>query len=283
MVIWNDDPYLGTWKVAASICQFTALGSARRPCHRPATEQVRVHVPDGLTSLPPGVEHDPVAAVLDSHGHGDLVRMSDKFSQQTVTSAGQGRYVRVVVARDHQHVRGGLRVDVTEGDYPLSVQHDRGRDRSGRDTAEQTVWHTSIIVAQRHRPVRDLGPRIRRAACLTASGEGGGAPGIAGRARPPPTIVPPRLSGIGFTRGYALIIRQHAALSGGTPPRPPGITARSPQVLSSANCHGYSCPSAILRRLLGWSYRMWVGVGRIVTDRHRASRAPAQKRHSRGR
>lgn len=165
MAIRNDDPYLGAWQVAASICQFTALGSAGRPCHRPATEQVCVHVPDGLTTLPPGVEHDPVAAALDSLGHGDLVRPGDEFIQQTVARAGQGRYVRVVAARDHQDMRRSLWADVTESDYALSIQHDRGRDLSGRDTAEQAVWHTTIIVARRYRPVRDLTSNTPRGHC----------------------------------------------------------------------------------------------------------------------
>jgi hypothetical protein len=156
MVVWNDDPYLGTWKIAASICQFTALGSARRPCHRPATEQVRVHVPDGLTTLSPGIEHDPVATGVDTFCRGDLVCLGYEFVEQTIARADQRRYVRIVVPRDHQDVRGRLRADITEGDYPLAVQHDRGRDRSGRDPAEQAFWHTTIIVARRQHPVQDL-------------------------------------------------------------------------------------------------------------------------------
>src|SRR6185437_9702808 len=61
-----------------------------------------------------------------------------------------GRHVREVIPRRHQDVRRRLWVDVTEGDSPLPVQHYRGRDLSGRDPAEQAVWHSTIIVAAGH-------------------------------------------------------------------------------------------------------------------------------------
>jgi hypothetical protein len=183
MVIWNDDAYLGTWKVAVSVCQFTSLegrggstgrrtatapGSGRlvrsagRPCHRPTAQQVRVRVRDGLTALPPGVEHDPVAAAVDALGDRDLMRLADKLVEQAATRVRQCRHVRVMIPRDDQDVGGRLRVDVAEGDGPLSVKHDRGRDVAGRDRAKQTVRHTTIIVARRRYLVLDLAPGYPR-------------------------------------------------------------------------------------------------------------------------
>jgi hypothetical protein len=51
-------------------------------------------------------------------------------------------------------MRGRLRVDITESDYPLTVQHYRGPDLSGRDPAEQAVWHSTIIVAREQYPMQ---------------------------------------------------------------------------------------------------------------------------------
>ena len=108
---------------------------------------MRVHVPDRLTTFAAGVEHDPVAAAADALGNGDLVRLPDELVEQSVTRASQGGDVRIVVTRDYQDMRGRLGTDVTESDGPLTVQHKRGRDLSGRDPAEQAVWHITIIVA----------------------------------------------------------------------------------------------------------------------------------------
>src|SRR5215472_13622516 len=120
MVIWNDYADLGTWKLAASVCQFTALEgpgsalgrgwgrracpdrsrfvrSAGRPCHRPAPEHVRVRVRHGLAALPPGVENDPVAAAVDPLVDSDLMRLADEFVEQTAAGARQCRHVGIVI------------------------------------------------------------------------------------------------------------------------------------------------------------------------------------------
>src|ERR1700722_2284368 len=136
--------------------------SAWRPGHRTATEHMRVHVPDGLPAVLAGVEDDPVPTGLDALGDRDLACRADEFVKQPAARGGEGRHVREMVSRHHQDVRWRLGVDVTEGDGPLSVQHYRGRDLSGRDPAEQAVWHPSIIVA------------ARRARCRTAQRAVGG-------------------------------------------------------------------------------------------------------------
>ena len=115
-----------------------------------------VHMPDRLPGFGTSVEHDPVPAVGDALRDGDLVRLGDELVEQAVTGAGQGGDVRVMVARDHQDVRGRLWVDVPESDDALTVKHHRGRDLPGRDTAEQALWHTTIITAGRRWRVQDL-------------------------------------------------------------------------------------------------------------------------------
>jgi len=55
-------------------------------------------------------------------------------------------------------------------------------------------------------------------------------------------------------------------------------------VLSQDYPYRYPCLSVILRRFLGWSYRMWVvGQYMIVAERRMALPAVTLKRHRRGR
>ena len=130
-----------------------------------------VHMPDRLPGFGTGVEHEPVPAVGDALRDGDLVRLGDELVEQAVTGAGQGGDVRVVVARDYQDVRGRLRVDVPESEDPLTVKHHRGRDLPGRDTAEQALWHTTIIVAGRRWRVQDLALGLSAGAALGSLGD----------------------------------------------------------------------------------------------------------------
>jgi len=71
-----------------------------------------------------------------------------------------------MVARDHQHVRGRLRVDVPESEDALTFKHHRGRDLPGRDTAEQALWHSTIITAGRRWRVQDVAPGLAAGAAL---------------------------------------------------------------------------------------------------------------------
>lgn len=136
---------------------------------------MRVHVTDRLPGFLAGVEHDPVSAVSDTLGGGDLVRLGDELVEQAISGAGQGGDIRMMIARDHQDVRGRHGIDVAEGDDPLAVKHHRGRDLPGYDPTEEAVWHTPIIVARRRYAIRtwqgtDPGRR-------TPAGRGRGAAG----------------------------------------------------------------------------------------------------------
>jgi hypothetical protein len=105
-----------------------------------------VHVPDGLAAFPPGVEDDTVTAAVDALRDRHLVRVRDHLVEQAA-GRGQSRDVRVVIPRDHKDVRGRLGTDVAKGERPVPLQHERGRYLSGRDPAEQALWHSTIIVA----------------------------------------------------------------------------------------------------------------------------------------
>lgn len=115
--------------------------SARRPAHRAAAQDVGVDVGDGLAGFWSRVEDDAVAAVRDAFADGHLVGVLDKVCQQAVASARQLGQVGMVVARDHQDVDGSLRIYVTESDRSGISGYDRRRYFSGRNTAEQAVWH----------------------------------------------------------------------------------------------------------------------------------------------
>ena len=143
-----------------------------------------MRVPDGLATLPACVEHDPVAAGVDALGDRDLMCLADKLVEQPAARGGERGDVRIVVARDHQDVRGRLRGDIAECDSPLTVKHDRRRDVSGRDPAEQAVWHSTIIVAWRRHAVLDLGlgNPVAFGATRARATRGRSGPGFAGPA-----------------------------------------------------------------------------------------------------
>jgi hypothetical protein len=115
--------------------------SARRPGHLPTAQHMCVHVRDGLPALGPGVEDDPVA-VRDALRVRYLGRMRQHFAQEVffwgVNQLGQ---VGMVGARDHQHVDGCLRVDVSERDGPRGLRHNSRRHVAGDNSAKEAVRH----------------------------------------------------------------------------------------------------------------------------------------------
>src|ERR1700734_1111567 len=79
-----------------------SLLSARRPGHRTAAEDVRVHVPHGLPRFLAGVEDDPVPGGLDALGLRDLPCNGDNLVEQPVARGSQRRHVREMVTCDHK-------------------------------------------------------------------------------------------------------------------------------------------------------------------------------------
>jgi len=148
---------------------------------------MRVHVVDRLPGFPAGVEDDPVPDSLDALGVGDLTRHGDDFVKQSAARGGERCHVRKMPPRDHEDMCRRLRVDVTERDRPLPVYHDRGRDLSASDPAEQAVWHTTIIVgAGRARCGTAYLRHLRRqtATLPAVRRPPGGAPGGTGAGKP---------------------------------------------------------------------------------------------------
>ncbi len=122
---------------------------AGRPGHRPPTEEVRVHVPDRLPGFRAGVKHDSVAAVGDALSDGYVPGVGHKVGQQASVGRGELGQVRVMSARNHQHVNRSLRVDIPKGNGAGISRHDRRRYPAGRDAAEQAIRHAAILTSAR--------------------------------------------------------------------------------------------------------------------------------------
>jgi hypothetical protein len=118
------------------------LSSAWRPGQRASAKHMRVHVPNGLPAIAAGVEDDPVPAGRNALGDGDVACRGDELVKQAVAGADHGRHIGEVIPGDYEDMRRRLRVDVTEGEDPLPVKHNRGRDLPGSDPAEQAFWHS---------------------------------------------------------------------------------------------------------------------------------------------
>ena len=129
------------------------LSSAWRPGERTSAKHMGMHVSYSLPAVAARAENDPVTGRLDALGGGDLASRGDQFAEQSVARAGKRGDMGEMIPWNHQDVRRRLGVNVAEGHDPLPVQHDRGRDLSGSDPAEQAFRHTTIIVA---RPLRTV-------------------------------------------------------------------------------------------------------------------------------
>ena len=122
---------------------------AGRPGHRPAAEYVRMDVVDGLPGLRAGVEDHAVAVVGDSLGDGNVPGVGHELGQQALIGGGQPGQIRVMGPRDHQHVDRGLRVDIAKGDSTGTSRHNRGRNVTGGNGAEQAISHVAILTSAR--------------------------------------------------------------------------------------------------------------------------------------
>lgn len=105
-----------------------------------------VHVRDGLATVRPGVEDDPVAVAGYPLADRHLVGVLDHVGEQAIAGTLQLGQVGQVGARDHEHVNGGLRVYVTERHSPRSLGDDRGWHLAGCNTAKQTIGHVKDLI-----------------------------------------------------------------------------------------------------------------------------------------
>src|SRR6266545_5841434 len=132
----------GAWRWAG---QRAASRSAGRPAHRPAAEDVEVEVVDRLAGGLAHVGHHPEAAG-DALVARHLVDGADQAGQQGGVVVGDHLEAGEVLGRDDQDVGRCLGVDVAEGDHPVAVEDDVGRQLALGDLAEQavTVAHGAI-------------------------------------------------------------------------------------------------------------------------------------------
>src|SRR5690606_13498558 len=104
---------------------------------------------------------------------------------------GRGAHVRDVLPRDHQDVRGRLRVDVAEGYGPLALADDLGGHLARHDLAEQAIG-----VPLRHLRPLPLRPpsagRGRSCAPIMPQHRPCGPPDIPGRATSAVRVAPAR-------------------------------------------------------------------------------------------
>src|SRR3990170_3738371 len=112
--------------------------SSGRPCHGPAAEEVEMEVEDALARLGSDVRHHPVAAAETGLVR-DALDDAEEPDQQAGVGIGQGMGIGDVAARDDEHVRRRLRVDVAEGDDLVILVDPVGRDLARHDAAEEAV------------------------------------------------------------------------------------------------------------------------------------------------
>ena len=81
------------------------------PGQGPAAEDVPVDVRDDLARVGAGVEDDAIAALADPLLLRDAVHPGDHLAEQPAIRGGERRDVGIVLLRDDEHMRRGLRVD----------------------------------------------------------------------------------------------------------------------------------------------------------------------------
>ncbi len=102
-------------------------------------------VRDDLARVGAGVEDHAIAILADPLRLRDAVHPGNHLAEQPAVRGGERRDVGIVLLRDDEHVRRGLRVDIAEGQDPVRFKH-RGRgDFAGHDGAEQAFSHAKIL------------------------------------------------------------------------------------------------------------------------------------------
>src|SRR4029453_2620587 len=87
----------------------------------------------------PGVEHHAVARVGDSFIRSDRGSLEQELSGSGRICRAQIGGSRVMFLGDDEHMRGRLRVDITECQGPRSISDDGGGHVPGDDLAEKAV------------------------------------------------------------------------------------------------------------------------------------------------
>ena len=168
MIIGNHDPDLGAGQAAGRICQFTALDS---PGTRGPGTARRAAICGKL-------RHDgrPRCAAREYTAAASVARANaawpcrSPWRHRSPRRPCRGPAVRCMRTRDGPPVLPSgdddwrLSADIAEGDRLITVQHSRGWGLPSHDFAEQEPWHTTIIVAGRHRALSSRYHRGHRGA-----------------------------------------------------------------------------------------------------------------------
>ncbi len=121
-----------------------------------------MNVEDGLPGVLPGVEHQPVAGLGQALGRGHRPGVPQQLGgQRRVTRSELGGGRVGVRLRDDHEVGRRLRGDVTEGEGALGLAHDRRRDLTAQDRAENTTGLEGCIRVARFPRCGDLLSHVR--------------------------------------------------------------------------------------------------------------------------
>lgn len=118
---------------------------AGRPAQRPAAEDVRVYVVDGLAGVVPRVEHHPVAGLRHACLGRRQRRLSRDLVEQAIARLRDRGQVLMVLFRYHQNVQRRLRVYVLECDSARAFKNPSRRDLPRCDAAEQAISHAEDL------------------------------------------------------------------------------------------------------------------------------------------
>jgi hypothetical protein len=89
----------------------------------------------GLAGMTTGVENHTVPGLGDAFSHRHLMSLRRDLGEQARVG-GNGGQVRVMLARDYEHVNGSLRINVAECKGARAFAHQRGWNLAGGDSAE---------------------------------------------------------------------------------------------------------------------------------------------------
>lgn len=106
-----------------------------------------MHVVDRLPGLRARVENHSVAGVGNAFCYCHLSGVGDQVRQQVIAGRAQLSKVRMMAARDYQHMDRRLRIYVTKSNCAGIRGHYRRRYLPGGDPAEQAIRHGAILTS----------------------------------------------------------------------------------------------------------------------------------------
>ena len=125
----------------------TVFGSARRPGHGPAAENVEMQVEDGLSRLGAVIHDQP--AVFRAVFPGQLRADADDLADERLVLGGNRPRAAEMFLGNDQKMGGRLGGDVPEGNDLIVLMQFFGRDFTAGDPAEKTgAAHPFLLVSR---------------------------------------------------------------------------------------------------------------------------------------